>query len=94
MLETALQAMVDTCIALGEVPADFTCADVMLMTVHIRPSLPIDGDRATEIHTRYLDFMLAGLRAQLTSSRTPPTWGEWLRMWQGSWPAETVAPRR
>lgn len=61
-LEAALQSMVDVCIDAREVPPDFTAADVMLMTVHLRPTLPIEGDRATEIHTRYLDFMLDGLR--------------------------------
>ncbi|MER2223023.1 MAG: TetR/AcrR family transcriptional regulator, partial [Rhodococcus sp. (in: high G+C Gram-positive bacteria)] len=84
-LEAALQSMVDACIDTREVPPDFTSADVMLMTVHLRPTLPIEGDRATEIHTRYLDFMLDGLRGgKPRPSSTPPSWSEWLQMWQGN----------
>ena len=84
-LEAALQSMVDVCIDAREVPPDFTAADVMLMTVHLRPTLPIEGDRATEIHTRYLDFMLDGLRGGTPRPTiTPPSWSEWLQMWQGN----------
>lgn len=84
-LEAALQSMVDICISTGEVPPDFTTADVMLMTVHLRPTLPIEGVRATEMHTRYLEFMLDVLRhGRPQPSTTPPAWSEWLQMWQGN----------
>ncbi|MCL2535220.1 MAG: TetR/AcrR family transcriptional regulator [Nocardiaceae bacterium] len=83
-LLAALEALIALAREHSQLPADFTSADIMLMSVHLRPSLPTDPKRATELHERYLDFMLDGIEHAYRTGGldTAPTWAEWYRMWQ------------
>ncbi|MBP1158219.1 AcrR family transcriptional regulator [Rhodococcus sp. PvR044] len=81
-LSSALEALIDLARDRGQVPDSFTAADIMLMTVHLRPRLPTTTERARELHERYLDFMLMGIAHAADRAEHGPSWDEWYAMWQ------------
>lgn len=81
-LLAALEALIDVARDRGQVPDSFTPADIMLMTVHLRPRLPTAPERARELHERYLDFMLEGIAHAADRAERGPSWDEWYAMWQ------------
>ena len=81
-LLAALEALIGLAHDRGQVPDGFTPADIMLMTVHLRPRLPTTTERARELHERYLDFMMKGIADVADRTEPGPTWDEWYAMWQ------------
>ncbi|WP_425826958.1 TetR/AcrR family transcriptional regulator [Streptomyces fractus] len=85
-LREALDDLVAGAQRAGTLRADFTSADVPLLLEHLGARIPVDGERGTELHLRYLDLVLAGLRAQgqghPAAMRGPaPDWSELGHLW-------------
>lgn len=85
-LRAALDDLVAPAHRAGVLRADFTSADIPLLLEHLAARMPLTGERATALHLRYLDLVLAGLR---TSPADPPTalpgpaprWAELRDLW-------------
>jgi AcrR family transcriptional regulator len=87
-LRAALDDLVDGAHRAGVLRADFTSADIPLLLEHLTPRIPVTGERATALHLRYLDLVLAGLRTpapgpgQPTALHGPgPQWAELRDLW-------------
>lgn len=85
-MRAALDDLVASAHRAGVLRADFTAADIPLLLEHLTARMPVTGERATALHLRYLDLVLAGLR---TSAADPPTalpgpaphWTELRELW-------------
>jgi hypothetical protein len=85
-LRAALVDLVDSAHRAGVLRADFTSADIPLLLEHLAPRIPVSGERATSLHLRYLDLVLAGLRppdpGQPMALHGPgPQWWELRELW-------------
>ncbi|WP_030991484.1 TetR/AcrR family transcriptional regulator [Streptomyces sp. NRRL WC-3744] len=85
-LRAALDDLVEGAHRAGVLRADVTSADIPLLLEHLTPQIPVTGERATALHLRYLDLVLAGLRApapgQPTALHGPgPQWAELRDLW-------------
>ncbi|MEU2337123.1 hypothetical protein ABZ608_26600 [Streptomyces sp. NPDC013172] len=85
-LRAALDDLVDSAHRAGVLRADFTSADIPLLLEHLTPRIPVTSERATALHLRYLDLVLAGLRTPApgrpTALHSPgPQWGELRELW-------------
>ncbi|MGW7616331.1 TetR/AcrR family transcriptional regulator [Streptomyces antimycoticus] len=70
----------------GVLRADFTSADIPLLLEHLAARIPVTGERATALHLRYLDLVLAGLRPPAADQTTilpgpAPDWAELSELW-------------
>ncbi|MET9914660.1 hypothetical protein ABZZ74_49650 [Streptomyces sp. NPDC006476] len=70
----------------GVLRADFTSADIPLLLEHLSARIPVAGERASALHLRYLDLVLAGLRTAPTAEPTAltgpaPGWAELRTLW-------------
>ncbi|KQW03607.1 TetR/AcrR family transcriptional regulator [Streptomyces sp. Root369] len=85
-LRAALDDLVDGAHRTGVLRADFTSADVPLLLEHLTARIPVTDERATTLHLRYLDLILAGLRTSTTDGPTAlqspaPDWAELSELW-------------
>jgi hypothetical protein len=85
-LRAALVDLVDSAHRAGVLRADFTSADIPLLLEHLAPRIPVTGERATALHLRYLDLVLAGLRPPapgqpMTLHGPGPQWRELRELW-------------
>jgi AcrR family transcriptional regulator len=85
-LRAALDDLVDGAHRVGALRADFTSADIPLLLEHLTPRIPVAGERATALHLRYLDLVLAGLRPPAPGRPTAlhgpaPQWEELQDLW-------------
>ncbi|MFE2212920.1 TetR/AcrR family transcriptional regulator [Streptomyces canus] len=85
-LRAALDDLVDGAHRAGALRADFTSADVPLLLEHLTARIPVTDERATTLHLRYLDLILAGLRTSTTDGptalqRPAPDWAELSELW-------------
>ncbi|MET8770476.1 TetR/AcrR family transcriptional regulator [Streptomyces sp. NPDC004658] len=85
-LRAALDDLVDGAQRAGVLRADFTSADIPLLLEHLTPQIPVTGERATALHLRYLDLVLAGLRTPDAGQLMPPhgpaaQWDELRQLW-------------
>ncbi|MEU1933116.1 TetR/AcrR family transcriptional regulator [Streptomyces coeruleorubidus] len=85
-----LRAVLDDLVAgahrAGVLRADFTAADVPLLLEHLTARIPVTDERATALHLRYLDVILAGLRTPAADRPTTlqgpaPDWAELSELW-------------
>jgi AcrR family transcriptional regulator len=88
-LRAALDDLVDGAHRAGVLRADFTSADVPLLLEHLTARIPVTDERATTLHLRYLDLILAGLRTSTTDGPTAlqgpaPDWAELSALWNAS----------
>ncbi|MFG2456635.1 TetR/AcrR family transcriptional regulator [Streptomyces sp. NPDC048523] len=88
-LRAALDDLVDGAHRAGLLRGDFTSADVPLLLEHLTARIPVTDERATTLHLRYLDLVLAGLRTPATDGPTalqspPPDWAELSALWNAS----------
>ncbi|MBW8799036.1 MAG: helix-turn-helix transcriptional regulator [Streptomyces sp.] len=72
--------------AARQLRAALESADIPLLLEHLTPQIPVTSERATALHLRYLDLVLAGLRApdpgQPTALHGPgPQWAELRDLW-------------
>ncbi len=85
-LRAALDDLVGGAHRAGVLRADFTSADIPLLLELLSARIPVTGERAAELHLRYLDLVLAGLRPSApdhpTGLRGPaPHWAELNGLW-------------
>ncbi|MFE5160609.1 TetR/AcrR family transcriptional regulator, partial [Streptomyces sp. NPDC056697] len=85
-LRAALDTLVGGAHRAGALRADFTSADIPLLLEHLAARIPVTGERATALHLRYLDLVLAGLRAPAADQATilpgpAPDWAELSELW-------------
>ncbi|SEE05097.1 DNA-binding transcriptional regulator, AcrR family [Streptomyces misionensis] len=85
-LRAALDDLVDGAHRAGVLRADFTSADIPLLLEHLSPRIPVAAERATALHLRYLDLVLAGLRAPDPGAPAGlhgpgPRWAELRDLW-------------
>ncbi|WP_318204946.1 helix-turn-helix domain-containing protein [Streptomyces sp. SCL15-4] len=85
-LRTALDDLVDGAHRAGVLRADFGSADIPLLLEHLTARMPVTDERATALHLRYLDLVLAGLRTPVTGGPTAlhgpaPDWAELRELW-------------
>ncbi|MFB7593770.1 TetR/AcrR family transcriptional regulator [Streptomyces sp. NPDC056160] len=85
-LRAALEELVGSAHRAGVLRTDFTSADVPLLLEHLSVRIPVTGERATALHLRYLDLVLAGLRTQAATEPgvlpgPAPHWGELSELW-------------
>ncbi|WBO63196.1 TetR/AcrR family transcriptional regulator [Streptomyces camelliae] len=88
-LRAALDDLVDGAHRAGVLRADFTSADVPLLLEHLTARIPVTDKRATALHLRYLDLVLAGLCTPAadgpTALRGPaPNWAELRELWNAA----------
>lgn len=88
-LRGALDDLVDGAHRADVLRADFTSADVPLLLEHLTARIPVSDERATTLHLRYLDLVLAGLRTSTTEGSTAlqspaPDWAELSALWNAS----------
>ncbi|WP_327138559.1 TetR/AcrR family transcriptional regulator (plasmid) [Streptomyces sp. NBC_01340] len=88
-LRAALDDLVDGAHRAGVLRADFTSADVPLLLEHLTARIPVTDERATTLHLRYLDLILAGLRTSTTDVPTAlqspaPDWAELSALWNAA----------
>ena len=83
-LEKSLESVIAVDRRLKLVPEHYGPADLMLTFTHLRPNLPVQRERLTEIHLRELDYVLRGLRAAAADGSgvagRPSSWQEWLQI--------------
>ncbi|MEV0643318.1 helix-turn-helix domain-containing protein [Streptomyces sp. NPDC050619] len=85
-LRAALDDLVGGAHRAGVLRADFTSADIPLLLEHLSGRMPVTGQRAAELHLRYLDLVLAGLRTSAADQPTAlvgaaPHWAELSELW-------------
>ncbi|MFJ7497398.1 TetR/AcrR family transcriptional regulator [Streptomyces sp. NPDC097727] len=83
-LQQALDDLVNAAHRNGALCQDFTSADIPLLLNHLNARLPTTTERATELHLRYLDLILTGLRTPPTTGdrpTSPPDWTELRNLW-------------
>jgi AcrR family transcriptional regulator len=85
-LRAALDDLVGGAHRAGVLRADFTSADIPLLLEHLSARIPVAAERASALHLRYLDLVLAGLRAAPTDEPTAltgpaPGWAELRTLW-------------
>lgn len=85
-LRSALDELVEGAHRAGVLRTDFTSADIPLLLEHLSARIPAAGERATTLHLRYLDLVLAGLRTPAAAEPTPlpapaPHWAELTELW-------------
>lgn len=83
-LKAALDALVDAAHRSGTLREDVSSADLPLLLSHLSPRLPTTGQRAVELHLRYLDLALSGLQNPSAADNrpvSPPDWTELNDLW-------------
>ncbi|MGW6690813.1 helix-turn-helix domain-containing protein [Streptomyces sp. NPDC054961] len=83
-LKAALDDLVDAAHRSGALREDVSSADLPLLLSHLSPRLPTASERAVELHLRYLDLVLSGLRHPATPEKqpvSPPDWPELNNLW-------------
>ncbi|MFI0815984.1 TetR/AcrR family transcriptional regulator [Streptomyces sp. NPDC021098] len=85
-LRSALDELVEGAHRAGVLRTDFTSADIPLLLEHLSTRIPVANERATTLHLRYLDLLLAGLRTSALAEPTPlptpaPHWAELAELW-------------
>lgn len=83
-LRAALDVLVDAAHRSGALRPDFSSADLLLLLAHLNARLPTTTERAVELHLRYLDLVLSGLRNPANTGIQPvgpPTWAELRDLW-------------
>ena len=88
-LRAALDDLVDGAHRVGVLRSDFTSADVPLLLEHLTARIPVSDERATALHLRYLEVILAGLRTSAADGPTAlqgpaPGWAELSELWNAS----------
>ncbi|MER7584406.1 helix-turn-helix domain-containing protein [Kitasatospora sp. NPDC097691] len=83
-LQRALDDLVAAAHRGGTLRRDFTSADIPLLLSHLNTRLPTTTERAVQLHLRYLDLVLDGLRTPSTTAEQPagpPDWTELRNLW-------------
>ncbi|MEU6970990.1 helix-turn-helix domain-containing protein [Kitasatospora aureofaciens] len=83
-LRAALDDLVDAAHRCGALRPDFGSADLPLLLTHLNLRLPTTAERALELHQRYLDLALNGLRNPARTGiqpAEPPSWAELRELW-------------
>lgn len=85
-LRTALDDLVGGAHRAGVLRTDFTSADIPILLEHLTARIPVTGERATVLHLRYLELVLAGLRTSAADQPTAlsgpaPHWTELRELW-------------
>ena len=85
-LRAALDDLVGGAQRAGVLRTDFTSADIPLLLEHLTARVPVAGERASTLHLRYLDLVLAGLRTSPAGepgalTGPAPHWAELGELW-------------
>ncbi|WP_326596112.1 TetR/AcrR family transcriptional regulator [Streptomyces sp. NBC_01803] len=82
-LRVAVDALVQRAQAAGALREDVGAGDVMLSLDHLNARLPAPTERVEQLHRRYVDLLLDGLRAPAARplSGPAPSWTELKSMW-------------
>jgi AcrR family transcriptional regulator len=85
-LRAALDDLVGGAHRAGVLRTDVTSADIPLLLEHLTLRIPVARERATALHLRYLDLVLAGLRTPgpggpADLSGPGPRWEELRALW-------------
>ncbi|WP_086831086.1 TetR/AcrR family transcriptional regulator [Streptomyces sp. NRRL B-24572] len=76
-LRSALDDLVAAAHRSGALRPDVTSADLPLLLNHLNTRLPTTTERAAELHLRYLDLALSGLRNPAKTGVQPPSPPDW-----------------